>query len=115
MVDEQGRLSLPLHIEGPLLAPSVGVEFGDALARQLETVVEYGLPDDYFNGVIPNVQQVTADGVMRAARETLKLDHLTVVVVGNRQQIESDLRQLPIGEKMTTMKFDDQFRLVPVE
>ena len=37
LVDEQGRLSLPLHIEGPLLGPSVGVEFGDALARQLDT------------------------------------------------------------------------------
>ena len=37
LVDEQGRLSLPLHIEGPLLSPSVGVEFGDALARQLDT------------------------------------------------------------------------------
>jgi predicted Zn-dependent peptidase len=85
------------------------------VARQLETVVEYDLPDDYFNRVIPSVQAVTAEDVHRVAEEYLRLDRLNVIVVGDREQIESSLRDLPVGEDLSVMRFDEQFQLVPAE
>jgi len=33
LVDKQGRLTLPLHVEGRLMAPSIDVDLGDALLR----------------------------------------------------------------------------------
>jgi predicted Zn-dependent peptidase len=85
------------------------------VARQLENVVEYGLPDDYFNRVIPSVQAVTAEDVQRVAEVYLKLDQLTVIVVGDRRQIEAGLRDLPCGRDLEVMRFDEQFRLVPAD
>jgi zinc protease len=85
------------------------------VARQLETVVEYDLPDDYFNRVIPSVQAVTVEDVQRVAEEYLRLDRLNVIVVGDREQIESSLRDLPVGEDLSVMRFDEQFQLVPAE
>ena len=36
-VDSQGRLAVPLEIDGPLLAPSIGVDLGQALSLKLDT------------------------------------------------------------------------------
>ena len=85
------------------------------VARQLETLVEYDLPDDYFNKVLPQVEEVTAEDVLEQARKYLLLDHLTIVVVGDREQIEAGLRELPVGSELTVMQFDDSFRLKAVE
>ena len=36
LVDRQGRLTLPLHIEGAMLSPSIDVDLGKALAAGLD-------------------------------------------------------------------------------
>jgi len=84
-----------------------------AVANQLETLVEYGLPDDYFNTVVPKINAVTAEEILAAARKYLLLDRLAVIVVGDREKIEKDLRELPLGKNLAVLKFDDDFRLVP--
>lgn len=84
------------------------------VAMQLETLVQYRLPDDYFNTVVPKVRAVTTDDVSRVAKKYLDVDHLTVVVVGDSTQVEPALRKLPIGKNLTVYRFDDDFRLTPV-
>jgi zinc protease len=90
-------------------------ETPDAVAGQLETLVEYGLPDDYFNTVVPKIGAVTPDEVLRVAKQHLLTENLAVIVVGDRAKVEADLRKLPIGKDLTVLKFDENFRLVPAK
>jgi len=82
------------------------------MASQLETLVQFRLPDDYFNTVIPGIMAVSAEEAVRVARKYLDVERLTVIVVGDRNRIEDDLRALPIGKDLQVMQFDDDFRLV---
>ncbi len=92
-----------------------GFETPGAVAQQLETVIVYGLPDDYFNTVVPGVSAVAADDVLRVAKQHLDLGRLRAIVVGDRKKIEAELRQLPIGKNLTVLQFDEDFRLVPAK
>ena len=83
------------------------------VAAQLETIVQHRLPDDYFNTVVPKIQAVTIEDVLRVAKKHLDLDHLAVVIVGDRAQIETSLRELCIGKNLAVVRFDEDFRLVP--
>jgi len=85
------------------------------MGGQLESIVQFQLPDDYFNTVIPGITAVTSDEVVRVAKKYLDLGHLTIIVVGDRSQIEADLRKLPAGQNLEVVQFDDEFRLVPVK
>lgn len=83
------------------------------VASQLETLVQFRLPDDYFNTLVPNILAVTEADVLRVAQKYLDTKHLSAIVVGDRAGIESSLRELPIGKNLTVVHFDDDFRLVP--
>lgn len=85
------------------------------VAGQLETLVEFQLPDGFFNQVIPDITAVTSEEVLRVANKYLDREHLTVIVVGDRNKIEADLRALPVGKDLQVVQFDDEFRLVPVK
>ena len=86
-----------------------------SVATQLETLFAYKLPDDYFNTVVPGVRAVTAEDTMRVAKKYLALDHLAIIVVGDRATIEPELRKLPIGKDLAVYEFDEDFRLAPVK
>jgi zinc protease len=88
-------------------------ETPDLLARQWETVVEHGLPDDYFNTYIPRISQVTAADVLRVARQYLDPGHLTIVVVADRSKVESSLRALPVGKGLEVLQVDEDLSLRP--
>ena len=90
---------------------SSGFESPSRIAMQLETLFAYGLPDDYFNTVVPGVRAVTVEGAMRVAKKYLALDCLAIVVVGDRAAIEPQLRELPVGRNLAVYSFDDDFRL----
>ncbi len=90
---------------------TAGFETPSRVASQLETLVVYQLPDDYFNTVVPGIQAVTADDVTRVAKKYLALDRLAIVVVGDRVKIEPELRKLPVGKDLKVFRFDDAFRL----
>jgi zinc protease len=83
------------------------------IAQRLETVVEYKLPDDYFNTMIPKLSAVTAADVLAAAKKYVQPDKLAIIVVGDRKKIEKSLKELPAGKNIELMKFDVNFRLVP--
>jgi zinc protease len=83
------------------------------VASQLETLVQFHLPDDYFNTVVPKISAVAEADVLRVAKKYLDTKHLAAIVVGDRSKIESSLRELPVGKDLTVVHFDDDFRLVP--
>ena len=84
------------------------------VAGLLEALVQYRLPDDYFNTLVPKVKAVTGDDVLGVAKKYLDLEHLAAIVVGDRTQIEPALGKLPIGKNLTVCRFDENFRLVPI-
>lgn len=55
------------------------------------------LPESYFNTYAQNVNAVTADDLVRVAKKYIDLDHLNIVVVGDRATIEEPLRKTGIA------------------
>jgi predicted Zn-dependent peptidase len=51
-----------------------------------------GLPDDYYQQYASHVNAITKDDVLRVARTYIDLDHLAIVIVGDRASIEAPLR-----------------------
>jgi zinc protease len=92
-----------------------GFETASQLATQLETLVAYHLPDDYFNTVVPGLSTVTGEDVADVAKKYLRTGKLAIVVVGDRKVIEPELRKLPAGRDLAVFQFDKDFRLVPAE
>jgi zinc protease len=50
------------------------------------------LPDNYYQQYTKSITAITADDVVRVAKKYLDLDHLAIVVVGDRKAIEEPLR-----------------------
>ena len=65
------------------------------IAGQIEELVIYGLPDDYFNRYTERILAVSASDVERVARKYIDTESLAFVVVGDRKQI---------GESVTALK-----------
>lgn len=64
------------------------------LAKRLEMLATYGLPDDYFARYLERVREVTADEVQRLARRHLHPDRIAVVAVGPAETLEPQLAAL---------------------
>lgn len=73
-------------------------ETNAAVLGAMGEMVGFSLPDDYWNTYAQNLNALTLDEVSAAARETLEPDSLVWVVVGDRQQVEPELRALGVGE-----------------
>ena len=73
-------------------------ESGSAVLQDIGQIVTYGLPDDYWDGYVDTVRNVSLDDVASVAPQVIKPDNMTWVVVGDRSQIESKIRELELGE-----------------
>ncbi|MEO7385442.1 MAG: pitrilysin family protein [Gammaproteobacteria bacterium] len=69
-------------------------ETGDAVLGSISQIVEFGLPDDYWNNYAATIRGVTPEQVNKAARDHLRPADLVLVVVGDRQVIEPGLKKL---------------------
>jgi zinc protease len=79
-----------------------------AMAGQFETVgqlagaysqiIQYGLPEDYFNTFTQKAMALTPEEANAIAKKFIQPDHLVWVVVGDMSKIESGIRQLNLGE-----------------
>ncbi len=56
-----------------------------------------GLPDDYYNQFVAKVSAVTREDVVRVAKQYIDLDHLVILVVGDRASIEEPIRARKIA------------------
>ena len=75
-----------------------GFESIGEVAGAVGHLVEFGLPDDYWNAYVPRVEALTAPQLEAAAVKLVKPEELTWVVVGDLAKIEAPVRALKLGE-----------------
>ncbi|HEX5069457.1 MAG TPA: pitrilysin family protein [Vicinamibacterales bacterium] len=56
-----------------------------------------GLPDDYYQQFSARIAAVTKEDVVRVAKKYIDLDHLAIVIVGDRSTIEAPLKATNIA------------------
>ena len=68
------------------------------LASQIEQMIVYKLPEDYFEKYVANIQAVTAADVQKAAATYIQPGKFDVVIAGDRKAIEAGVRSLKLGQ-----------------
>ena len=69
-----------------------------AVMSSLVDIINYNLPDDYYDRYPVQIKALTTAAVADAAKLADHPDHLVWVVVGDRAKIEAGVRQLGFGE-----------------
>lgn len=67
------------------------------IANQLIPVALYGLPLDYYNSYVSNIENITQADVQRVARQYIDPANLAIVIVGDRKSIEAGLKAVNAG------------------
>ena len=70
----------------------------DALEASMVNLVQFGLPDDYYETYAGKVRALKVPDITGAAKEVVRPDNLTWIVVGDRAKIEAGVRELNLGE-----------------
>lgn len=70
----------------------------DALASQLSGIFVFDLPTDYFDSYRDRIAEVSREDVHRTAREAIRPHAMSIIVVGDADQIEKPIRDLDLGE-----------------
>lgn len=70
----------------------------DELGQSIIDIVQFGLPDDYYETYAGKVRALKTVDVNEAAKEVVRPDNLVWIVVGDRAKIESGVRELGLGE-----------------
>ena len=73
-------------------------ETSSQLAAAYRAILEYGLPDDYYDTFTQKVLAVTPQSANALATRLVTPDALTWVVVGDMSKIEAGVRALNLGE-----------------
>jgi zinc protease len=68
-----------------------------SINNALTSLWTQGLPDDYFQQYAKAIAAVSNEDVVRVARKYIDLDHLAIVVVGDRASIEGPLKATGIA------------------
>ena len=69
----------------------------NAISDAITGIVVQGLPDDYYQTYAKNVSAITKEDLQRVAKRYIDLDHLAIVIVGNRAEIEAPLKATGIA------------------
>jgi zinc protease len=73
-------------------------ETAGAVGASIAEIVKYGLPENYFETFVSQVNAMNTDKTLAAARKALRPSGLVWVVVGDRAMIEAGLRELNLGD-----------------
>ena len=68
-----------------------------AISSAITSVVVQGLPDDYYQTYASNVSAVTKEDLARVAKKYIDLNHLAIVIVGDRSVVEGPLKATNIA------------------
>ena len=68
-----------------------------AVSNAITSLVVQGLPDDYYQNYGKNVSAVTKDDLLRVAKQYIDLNHLAIVIVGDRASVEAPLKATGIA------------------
>jgi zinc protease len=69
----------------------------EALAARIAELHTFALPADWFESFRTNLHAVSRDDVLRVAREHVRPERMAVIVVGNADALNEDVRALGIG------------------
>jgi zinc protease len=61
-------------------------------------ILQYGLPEDYYNTFTQKALAITSDNANEIAKKYILPDHLIWVVVGDMSKVEAGVRELNLGE-----------------
>ena len=70
----------------------------DALSHSVVDIVQFGLPDDYYETYGAKVNALKTTDVNAAAKEVVHPDNLIWIVVGDRDKIEAGVKELGFGD-----------------
>src|SRR6476620_9985280 len=87
-VSERERADAKAYLTGSF---PLTIETPEAIAMQVVNVLFYGLPLDQLQTFRERVNAVTVDDVQRVAKDFLRPDRLSVVLVGNASAFSSQL------------------------
>jgi zinc protease len=62
------------------------------------TILQYGLPENYYNTFTQNALALTPESANATARKYILPDHLIWVVVGDMSKVEPGIRELNLGD-----------------
>ena len=79
------------------------------MARKLEELVVYNLPDTTFTDFVAQVSKVSAADLQRIAARYIQPDKMAVVIVGDRKVIEGPVRTRNLGP-VNFVGIDELFR-----
>ena len=68
-----------------------------AISNAITSLTVLGVPDDYYQTYAKNVSAVTKEDLQRVARKYIDLEHLAIVIVGDRAQVEAALKATNIA------------------
>jgi len=68
------------------------------LSGAYSNILQYGLPDDYYNTFTQKVLSATPGTANEIAKKYIQPGHLVWIVVGDMSKVESGIRELNIGE-----------------
>jgi len=69
----------------------------NAINGAITDLLVQGLPEDYYQKFTQNISAVTKEDVIRVAKQYIDLDHLAIVIVGDRATIEAPLQATKIA------------------
>ena len=67
------------------------------ISTAITSLAVQGLPDDYYQTYAQKVSAVTKEDLARVAKRYIDLNHLAIVIVGNRAEIEGPLKATGIA------------------
>jgi zinc protease len=70
----------------------------NALGQSIIDIVQFGLPEDYYETYAGKVRALKTSDVEDGAKAIVHPDHLIWVVVGDRAKIEAGIKELGLGE-----------------
>jgi zinc protease len=73
-------------------------ETNDAVRGSIVEMVQFGLPENYFDTFAQRVNAMQVSDVTTAANQFLRPEGMVWVVVGDRSKIEAGIRELNLGE-----------------
>jgi zinc protease len=85
-------------------------ETAQQLAGAYGNILQYNLPEDYYNTFTQKALALTPDGANDVAKRFIQPKHLIWVVVGDMSKVESGIRELNLGE---VRKIDADGNLIP--
>jgi zinc protease len=73
-------------------------ETQNAVGKSILDLVQFGLPDDYYETYAGKVRALKTSDLANAAHTVVHPDNLTWVIVGDRAKIEAGVREVNLGE-----------------